>query len=302
MKLRLTSFALLFALMSAFVLIPASSVAAKNDKKAHPFKEVKAHAKLGDATLIVTRFDVNSAGKLVASGTATSETRGQLGTFSNAEVTIVPQQAGSCTILSLNLAPLDLNLLGLRIQTSEVNLVISANPGEGLLGDLLCDIANLLNGDQNAIAGILNQVLALLGEGIPTGTVLTGLLPINVTGFSEVDGQLVANFVVRGANGEFVGPFEAPVVAVSPEPGTCTILNLVLGPVDLNILGLRVQLYGETEADPVTITITGETGQGKLLGNLLCAIVGLLDGQNPAPVDRLNAIARILNRILSILG
>jgi hypothetical protein len=307
MKLRLTSFALLFALMSAFMLIPASSVAAKPGKgNGNPLKGVKAHAKLGDATVTVTQFDVNSSGKLVASGTVTSPTKGQLTTFSGAEVTVVPQQDGTCTILTLNLAPLDLNLLGLRIQTSEINLVITAEPGDGaLLGNLLCSIANLLNGDENLIAGLLNQVLALLGNGIPSGSVLTGILPINFTGFFQQNGQLMANVVVRGENGAFVGPFAVPVqvASVAQQEGTCTILNLVIGPLDLNILGLRVQLFGATEADPVTVTITGVTGQGNLLGNLLCAITGLLDTQPDLPLtQRLNAIARILNRVLALLG
>jgi len=304
MKLRMTSFALLFALLSAFVFAPAGSAFAKSDKKANPLKGVKAHAKIGDATLTVTQFSVNSSGKLVASGTVTTEKRGQVGTFSNAEVTVEPAQAGSCTILELNIQPIDINLLGLRVQTSEINLVISAEPGEGVLGDLLCTIANLLNGDQNAIANILNRVLAALGGGLPTGTVLTGLLPINITGFTTVETangpQLTATFFVRTLSGTVVGPFTAPVT-LQQNDADCTILDLSLGPIDLNILGLRVELFGETRDDPVTITITGETGPGKLLGNLLCGIAGLLDGNpNLTQLQRLNFIAQILNRILAL--
>ena len=50
-----------------------------------------------------------------------------------------------CRILTLTLGPLDLNLLGLRIQLNQVNLRITAIPADGLLGDLLCSITNLLN-------------------------------------------------------------------------------------------------------------------------------------------------------------
>ena len=73
--------------------------------------------------------------------------------------------------------------------------------------------------------------------------------------------------------------------------GTCEILDLVLGPLNLDLLGLVVTL------DTVHLNITAEQGPGNLLGNLLCAVAGLLDGGL-----NLNSIARLLNQILSILG
>ena len=70
-----------------------------------------------------------------------------------------------CRILTLTLGPLDLNLLGLRVQLNQVNLRITAIPGGGLLGDLLCGLANLLNppalGGGN-LASVLNALLALV--------------------------------------------------------------------------------------------------------------------------------------------
>jgi hypothetical protein len=53
-------------------------------------------------------------------------------------------------------------------------------------------------------------------------------------------------------------------------PQSCDILNLDLGPLHLDLLGLVVDLA------PVHLDITGLTGDGKLVGNLLCAITGLL--------------------------
>jgi hypothetical protein len=73
----------------------------------------------------------------------------------------------------------------------------------------------------------------------------------------------------------------------------CTILELTLGPLDLNLLGLRVQL------DEVHLLITAVEGPGNLLGNLLCAIAGLLDNTG---ASTLNAIVALLNRILGLLG
>jgi len=51
----------------------------------------------------------------------------------------------------------------------------------------------------------------------------------------------------------------------------CQILNLVLGPLDLNLLGLEVHL------NRVRLDIVAVPGAGNLPGNLLCAIAGLLD-------------------------
>jgi hypothetical protein len=71
----------------------------------------------------------------------------------------------ACKVLTLTLGPLDLNLLGLRVQLNQVNLRITAIPGGGLLGDLLCGLTNLLNptGITNGqLASVLNALLALV--------------------------------------------------------------------------------------------------------------------------------------------
>jgi len=73
--------------------------------------------------------------------------------------------------------------------------------------------------------------------------------------------------------------------------GTCRILFLDLGPLDLNLLGLRVQL------NAIHLRITGQTGEGNLLGNLLCAVAGLLD---PPTLSGLN-LSAILNSLLGLV-
>jgi hypothetical protein len=76
----------------------------------------------------------------------------------------------SCKVLTLILGPLDLNLLGLRVQLNQVNLRITAIPGGGLLGDLLCNITNLLNPSAilgNQLAAVLNSILALVPQSPP---------------------------------------------------------------------------------------------------------------------------------------
>jgi hypothetical protein len=83
---------------------------------------------------------------------------------------------------------------------------------------------------------------------------------------------------------------DASALAVQPV-AACDVLNLLLGPLDLNLLGLRVQL------NQVDLDITAVPGAGNLLGNLLCAVAGLLDG-----AGALAQIAGLLNQILGILN
>jgi len=71
---------------------------------------------------------------------------------------------GTCDVLNLVLGPLDLNLLGLEVHLDTVVLDIVANPAGGLLGQLLCGVANLLNlGLLGQLADLLNQILDALG-------------------------------------------------------------------------------------------------------------------------------------------
>ena len=84
-----------------------------------------------------------------------------------------------------------------------------------------------------------------------------------------------------------VAEFSAVTVPVSVTQATCAILHLDLGPLSLDILGLQVNL------SRIVLDITAQSGAGNLLGNLLCAVAGLLD--NP------NGLAKILNDILTAL-
>jgi hypothetical protein len=74
------------------------------------------------------------------------------------------------------------------------------------------------------------------------------------------------------------------------EPEICRILDLDLGPLDLDLLGLRVQL------NRIELDIFAEPGPGNLLGNLLCAVAGLLDG-----VDLSGILGDLLQQLLDAL-
>ncbi len=71
------------------------------------------------------------------------------------------------TLLTLDLKPLDINLLGLEVQTSEIMVTISAQPGSGaLLGNLLTDVSGLLNlqGVNTALNNVLGSVVTLVNS------------------------------------------------------------------------------------------------------------------------------------------
>ena len=115
-----------------------------------------------------------------------------------------------------------------------------------------------------------------------------------VLGTSLVD-QSVQLPVTGASNGT---PEPEGLMQPVPTPGACDILTLDLGPLDLDLLGLRVAL------DEVNLLIEAIPGAGNLLGNLLCGIAGLLDGGLGSGLggllaDLLAAIANLLNGLLA---
>jgi hypothetical protein len=85
--------------------------------------------------------------------------------------------------------------------------------------------------------------------------------------------------------------FTAPFHEFKPHAGFI-ILNLDLWPLKLDLLGLVIDLSA------ISLDVTAVPGAGNLLGNLLCAVAGLLDG----PGNPLGGIAALLNRLLTGLG
>lgn len=123
----------------------------------------------------------------------------------------------------------------------------------------------------------------------PAGNLTNGVL--NITSFAVKGGQVIANGTLTGTvKGQQVT--QQVALPVTTGNHTCQILHLTLGPLDLNILGLRVQL------NQINLDITAEQGSGNLLGNLLCEVAKLLDGNGRA----LGRLAGLLNDILAALG
>src|SRR6476469_31179 len=171
--------------------------------------------------------------------------------------------------------------------------------------------------------------LALVAIGVPTASAAsnTGGLPAvtdagplmttNMTGvakngkkftgtygiykFVVKDGKVWADGTLKGKmGGKHVrrGNVKMPVDtsklgdtngASAAQSNSCTVLHLVLGPVNRNLLGLQVTLGGGLQANqPIVLDITAQRGGG-LLGDLLC---GLTDSLGP----QLGQISQQLNQ------
>lgn len=299
--------ALVAAILAGLVIAPAGQAA--SNARPDAFSSVPvAGTIVGGGTfqglLDVQRF-ARQGNQLVATGTLAGTITDPLGgtrQVTNRAATFrVVQITGTCRILHLVLGPLDLDLLGLRIQLSRVVLDITGRTGPGrLLGNLLCGIAGLLDGPPrlDALVSRLNTLVQVAGlvSNIPlrggTGSGQTFAGTFDVQRFVVRNGRLFANGTISGVlrdpTGAVVNTVNAApaLLRIAQIRGTCRILRLVLGPLDLDLLGLRIQL------NRVVLNITGRTGPGRLLGNLLCAIAGLLDRNAP-----LSAVANQLNRL-----
>jgi hypothetical protein len=221
-------------------------------------------------------------GQLVAAGTASAVLGGKTFTTPFAgvpvNISLAADQtgAGACPILDLALGPINLNLLGLVVETSPICLTVTAYEGGGLLGDLLCAVADLLGGGLS-----LNQVLG--GQGVLTLPGLTaGQLAGLLTGLTDLLNAALDNLLASAL---------ATITEVTG-PRECAILDLALGPVDLTLLGLNVHL-DDCNNGPVTVEITAQ--RGALLGNLLCALLG------NGGINLGDTLAAIINRLLPLL-
>ena len=155
----------------------------------------------------------------------------------------------------------------------------------GLLGVCLMLLAGPVT---SASAATKPRPLSTIASALPvTGEALAGDGEFRgryrIRQFGVDNGNLVAVGVLTGVltrgddqqtirRSGVVMPVDiSPVGALVAQVTSCRILTLTLGPLDLNLLGLRVQL------NQINLRITGQRGPGNLLGNLLCSLAGLLD-------------------------
>jgi hypothetical protein len=167
-------------------------------------------------------------------------------------------------VLDLHVAPVHLDLLGALVDTSRINVSITAHSGQGqVLGNIVTDLANLFNDlpGQTLNIDTLNQSLSnLLG-------------------------------LVNNALGSIPA---ASVPTVQPSAGQ--ILSLTVPALDLNLLGLQLQ------TSPITVNADAQQGSGNLLGNVLTSLLNTL-GATPDKVAQLNNnLNAVLARVVGVLN
>ena len=149
-------------------------------------------------------------------------------------------------LATLTLKPLDIDLLGLKVQSSPITATISAEPGDGnLLGNLLGTVDSII--DVNQINAALNNVLG-----------------------ATVD---LLNSVELAVNGVGAGVFDTAPVA------TTQVLELFVAPVQLDLLGAHVT------TSPIRLSISAQAGDGLVLGNVLTALTDLFNPPLPDSLD-----------------
>ena len=167
MKLRLTSLALVLALVGAFVLAPRNSGTVLARDGNGLLKDLRVQGTLGNGGtftgfLTITELRLNrNHTRLLASGVlsgvarfngqarqVSQESTNQAITLSDGTVrTQTHEELGYCQILYLEIGPINLELLGVVvIIPNPIIIDVRAYPGPGnLLGNLLCVLAHLLD-------------------------------------------------------------------------------------------------------------------------------------------------------------
>jgi hypothetical protein len=183
-------------------------------------------------SIAVERFARTSSGRTVARGVAVARLNDYTGKSTTIKAPVVLRVAsgGSCRVLTLTLDKLQLTLLGLNVNLTKVNLTVTGQAHGGVLGSLFCKLAR-------------SRVASARGSAIRALNARVRRHAIHPLAFS---------------------------VPLSPKATTsaavpCPVLNLVLGPLNLDLLGLVVDL------NRVTLTVTATPGGGAL-GDLFCSL------------------------------
>ena len=143
--------------------------------------------------------------------------------------TLAAKDPATCQILTLEIDQVSLDLLGLHVDLSKVVLTITGNSSGGTLGKLFCNLATSQLATPST-ARTLSSAAArsgLASQGVAFGTPMRQMQALG--------------------------------------PGPCSIVDLLLGPLHLELLGLIVdlnQIHLQITADP----------NGGLVGSALCSV------------------------------
>lgn len=145
-------------------------------------------------------------------------------------VALTAAAGGGCRVLHLFLNELTLSLLGLHAHLDKVTLDITGNANGGVLGSLFCKLAKA-----------------------------------KVASARAADAHALTAAVKRHSRVvQFTADFTPKATASAANP-TCSVLDLVVGPLNLQLLGLVVNLQ------KVHLTVTATRGEGAL-GDLFCQL------------------------------
>jgi hypothetical protein len=167
-------------------------------------------------------------------------------------------------VLTLHVAPVDLDLLGTLVNTAPIDVSITAESGPGrILGNIVYDLSNLFNDlpGQPLNIDVLNQKLSELLGLVNTAV---GLIPA------------------------------ADVPVVQPADGQ--VLNLTVPALDLNLLGLNL------ETTPINVRADALEGNGNLLGNVLTSLLNTLDATPDKVAQLNNSLNGVLARVVGVLN
>jgi hypothetical protein len=160
--------------------------------------------------------------------------------------------------------------------TAPENEAPTLAPAPVATGPLVTTLTNFVVRNADGVAGVFN------------GTLTITRFAVDEAGRLVAQGTLVGTTTIAGVTTAVNETFTNLQVT----PGRrCRILFLDVGPIFLDLLGLQV------DVSRIQIDITAVAGPGNLLGNLLCALVGLLD-RNPLAA----AVTDLLNQINAILA
>jgi hypothetical protein len=235
MRARLSRLAALAALSAcSAVAVPSVVVAAA---PAAPAASAPDPAAVLSADVRIEKFVVNKSG-LVALGTQSAQLAGNA---ARQKATFAVTKGGSCNVLTLNLQQLHLQLLGLDLTTSAINLKITGRSSQSL-GALFCKLSRSLKltsaSSARAAAASLNHYL----HGHP----------------------------LHAVRWRATLPVATAEAAQAPVP-SCKVLDLILGPLNLDLLGLVVDLYGSDASKPVEVHVTANPAGG-VLGTVFCKL------------------------------
>jgi hypothetical protein len=181
----------------------------------------------------VLRF--SAAGKhTTATGLVTARLTDNTGhtTTVHTSVALTASTGGNCRVLHLFLKELTLNLLGLNAHLDPVTLDITGNPHGGVLGSLFCKLSRA-------------KVKVARAKAAHALTAAIQRHPGHALRFTA-----------------YINP---AVSASQAATATCPVLDLVVGPLNLQLLGLVVDL------NRVHLTITATRGAG-VLGDTFCKL------------------------------